>query len=100
VDSLDPVVRENAAVNAIAMWLGGSPLPARWALAAAVAAGAIGNIVGLIVGLHVYAPTAPFAAIEIGLPAAVVGGLVGLVSGAIVTVSRRIKATPDDAGSC
>jgi hypothetical protein len=28
---------------------------------------------------------------ELGLPAAILGGLVGLVAGAIVTASRRIK---------
>jgi hypothetical protein len=78
-------------VNAIAVWLRGSPLPARWAIAGAAAAGALGAIAGLIVGLLAYAPTAPFAAIELGLPAAILGGLVGLVAGAIVTASRRSK---------
>jgi fructose-specific phosphotransferase system IIC component len=77
-------------VNTIA-WLHGSQLPARWALAGATAVGVIGAVVGLIIGLRVYAPTAPFAVFELGLPAAILGGLVGLVAGAIVTASRRIK---------
>jgi len=51
----------------------------------------IGAIVGLIVGLIVYAPTAPFAVVELGLLAAIVGGVVGLIAGVIVIAGRRIK---------
>jgi hypothetical protein len=33
-----------------------------------------GAVIGLVVGLFTYAPTAPFAAAELGLPSAIVGG--------------------------
>jgi hypothetical protein len=84
-------VGDNEAVNAIAVWLRGSPLPARWAVAGAAAVGVIGAIVGLVIGLRVNPPTAPFAVIEVGVPVAIVGGLVGLVAGSIVTVNRRMN---------
>jgi hypothetical protein len=62
-------------------------LPVRFA----VCSGVIGAIVGLVVGLNVYAPTAPFAAIELGLPATVAGGIVGLIISAGTMVSRRLR---------
>jgi prolipoprotein diacylglyceryltransferase len=46
----------------------------------------------LVIGLRVYVPTAPFAVIEGGLPSAIVGGIIGLVAGAIVTARRRMAA--------
>jgi hypothetical protein len=51
----------------------------------------IGAAVGLVIGLIVYAPTAPFAVLELGLPAAIVGGVIGLSTGVIVVAGRRIK---------
>jgi hypothetical protein len=51
----------------------------------------IGAAVGLAIGLIVYAPTAPFAVLELGLPAAIVGGVIGLSTGVIVLAGRRIK---------
>jgi hypothetical protein len=48
----------------------------------------IGAVTGLVIGLFTYAPTAPFAAVELGLPAAIVGGVVGLVAGAVMAVAR------------
>jgi hypothetical protein len=78
-------------VNAIAVWLRGSPLPARCAIAGAWAAGVIGAIAGLIVGLRVNPPTAWFAVIEVGVLLALAGGLVGLVGGSIVAASRRVR---------
>lgn len=67
-----------------------SPLPLRWAAVGAAALGAVGAIVGLVVGLIVHPPTAPFAMLEIGIPATLVGGLAGLGSGSIVSGARRI----------
>jgi hypothetical protein len=78
-------------MNAIAVGLRGLPLPVRWAIVGAASVGVIGAIVGLVIGLRVYAPTAPFAVVEFGLPAAIVGGVVGLAVGVIVTAGRRIK---------
>jgi hypothetical protein len=51
----------------------------------------IGAVVGLVIGLIVYAPTALFAVLELGLPAAIVGGVIGLSTGVIVIAGRRIK---------
>jgi hypothetical protein len=57
-------------------------------------AGAIWAITGLVVGLHAYAPTAPFAVLEAGLPASVAGGIVGLIAGGAalaVKAAARVK---------
>jgi uncharacterized protein YqgC (DUF456 family) len=58
----------------------------------AASLGFIGALAGLVIGLRVYVPTAPFAVIEAGLPSAIVGGIIGLVAGAIVTARRRMAA--------
>ena len=78
-------------MNAIVARLGGLPLPGRWAVIGAASVGMIGAAVGLAIGLIVYAPTAPFAVLELGLPAAIVGGVIGLSTGVIVLAGRRIK---------
>ena len=62
-------------------WLSQLPVPLRHAMAGAVALGVLGGIAGLIVGLVAYAPTAWFAIFELGVPAAIVGGIVGLMIG-------------------
>jgi hypothetical protein len=63
--------------------LGGLPLHLRWAVIGAVSAGLVGGVAGLVVGLLVYAPTAWFAIFELGIPSSILGGLLGLTSGAI-----------------
>lgn len=68
------------------------PLPVRWAGVGAAALGALGAVAGLVVGLIVHPQTAPFAMVELGLPATLVGGLVGLGSGMIVRAARHIGA--------
>ena len=78
-------------MNASVARLGGLPLPGRWAVIGAASVGMIGAAVGLAIGLIVYAPTAPFAVLELGLPAAIVGGVIGLSTGVIVVAGRRIK---------
>jgi len=67
-----------------------SPLPIRWAMVGASALGIVGAVVGLIIGLCVYAPTAVFAVVEVGLPATIVGGMVGFVVGSVLLAARRI----------
>ncbi len=84
-------VGENEFVKTIAASLRDFPQPARWAIVGAASVDVIGAIAGLVIGLHAYAPTAPFAVIELGLPAAIVGGLVGLGASVIATTGRRIK---------
>ena len=65
--------------------------PARWAILGAASVGILGAIAGLIVGFFVYAPTAVFAMIELGLPATIVGGIVGLLFGSMLAAGRRIS---------
>lgn len=54
--------------------------------------GVAGAIVGLIIGLRVHPPTAVFAMAELGIPAAVVGGMLGLLVGLGVWAVRRTRA--------
>lgn len=82
---------DSEVVKAFVVWIRGMPMLVRWASVAAVSAGVIGGIVGLVVGLFTYAPTAPFAVVELGLPAAFVGGAIGLVAGMIMKTASRIR---------
>ncbi len=70
--------------------LGDVPLPVRWTVFGAASLGVIGAIVGLIVGLLAYPPTAWFAVLELGVPAATAGAVAGLFAALIVTAGRRI----------
>ena len=66
----------------------------RWAAIGAIAAGVLGAIAGLIVGLFVHPPTAWFAALELGVPASILGGLVGVACGGVAyAVERRPHRT-------
>jgi hypothetical protein len=65
------------------------PLLGRFVLGGMVLAGGLGGVVGLIVGLRVYPPTAWFAIFELGVPAAVVGAVLGLASGLSVRGFRH-----------
>jgi hypothetical protein len=75
----------------LAAGLRGLPLLARCAVIGAVSAGVLGAMAGLVVGLLAYAPTAPFAVAELGLPAAVAGGAAGLAAGVIVKAVARVR---------
>jgi hypothetical protein len=68
------------------------PLPTRFAVIGAVVLGIAGGIAGLIISLFVYPPTAWFAVAEVGMPAALLGGLAGLVVGFLVQAGRRTHA--------
>ena len=59
------------------------PLILRWAAIGAVSAAVVGGVVGLVVGLLVHPATAWFAVFELGIPASILGGLLGLACGAI-----------------
>jgi hypothetical protein len=52
--------------------------------AGAVVCGGTAAVGGLIIGFHVYTATAVFAALELGVPAAILGGSLGFVFGGIV----------------
>ncbi len=68
------------------------PLPAQGAIIGACSGGMIGAIVGLVVGLLAYPPTAWFAVFELGVPAAIAGGVVGVIAALIVEAARRLKS--------
>ena len=70
--------------------LAGSPLLLRWIVVSAAIGGIAGAPVGLVVGLRTYAATAWFAVVEVGLPATILGALIGLVIGSVILVARRI----------
>ncbi len=57
----------------------------------------VGAVAGLILGVIANPPTAWFATLEIGLPAAVAGALIGLVAGVVVMIRRhvRVERKPD-----
>jgi hypothetical protein len=61
----------------------------RWSLIGAGTAGIIGGLVGLVVGLFAYPPTAWFAVLELAIPAAALGALVGLVCGGLAMGVRQ-----------
>jgi hypothetical protein len=81
---------------------GPAPATARWAAIGALSAGIVGGIVGLVLGLLAHPATAWFAIIEVGMPAAVVGAVLGLASGAVADVTRRRRdrsGRPEAGGS-
>jgi hypothetical protein len=61
----------------------------RWAAIGAIASGLVGAVAGLWIGLVTYAPTAWFAVFELGVPAAIVGGIIGFACGAVACAVRR-----------
>ena len=65
------------------------PLPMRWATFGALALGVLGCAIGLVIGLHVYAPTAWAATFEIGIPSTILGALVGWVTGSLRLLVHR-----------
>ena len=69
--------------------LRGLPFPVRLAVAGAALLGSLGGIAGLVVGLRVHASTAWAATFEVGVPAAVLGAMLGLAFGSVAAVSRR-----------
>lgn len=55
----------------------------------AVIAGVCGAIAGGVIGIAAYPPTAWFAVIELGLPAAFVGAVLGLLIGLLLLRRQR-----------
>ncbi len=68
-----------------------TPLLVVYMLVGAAAFGAIGGVIGLVIGLRAYVPTALVAAVEVGAPSALLGGLVGLVVGSIVSAVKALR---------
>ena len=68
------------------------PLPIGWAVFGALVLGALGCATGLVIGLHVHAPTAWAATFEIGIPSTILGALVGAGAGSLRLLVLRPKA--------
>ena len=77
-------------MKAFAAWIGGMSVTGRWTTVGALLAGVTGGIAGLVLGLFAYAPTAPFAVFEVGIPAALAGAVVGFVLG---TIRKAVRLT-------
>ncbi len=76
----------------------GLALPLRWAAIGAMVAGCVGGFIGLVIGLFAYPPTAWFAVLELGLPSAFVGVLIGLAAGGTALAihrPRRLRLPPN-----
>jgi nitrate reductase gamma subunit len=58
---------------------------------AALICGVLGVVAGFVRGLFVYAPTAWAAAIEVGIPAAAAGAILGLGIVGVRTLVRRVR---------
>jgi len=68
------------------------PLPVRWTVVGATAGVLFGCVLGLVVGLVVHWQTAWFAVFELGVPASILGGLLGLACGAIAwTIQQAVR---------
>lgn len=80
-------IRGEPASAVDAVWR--TPVPVRFAVVAALALGLLGALAGLVLGLLSHPPTAWFAVLEIGVPAALLGALAGLTVGSATWLLRR-----------
>jgi hypothetical protein len=67
------------------------PLVPRLAVIGAGVLGLVGGCVGLVLGLIAYPPTAWFAVVEVAVPSALLGAVLGLVAGVVVTLAHRSR---------
>jgi hypothetical protein len=56
----------------------------------AAVAGILGGLVGLVLGLRGYPATAWFAVLEVGVPAAMAGAILGAVAGLVTLVVHGV----------
>jgi hypothetical protein len=66
------------------------PLVTRFAVVGATTTGTLGALLGLILGLLAHPVTAWFAVFEVGVPAAIAGGVVGALVGLFAVIVRRV----------
>ncbi|QIM21162.1 hypothetical protein G7075_08505 [Phycicoccus sp. HDW14] len=74
--------------------LGSWPAPLRWSVLGLLLGGVVGGVVGLVLGLLASWRTAWFAVIEVGLPSALLGAVLGLLGGSLVVLGRRLRRSP------
>ena len=67
------------------------PSPPRWTAAGAIVLGSLGGLVGLIIGLIVHPLTVWAALFELGIPAAVVGAILGIAVDLIAWLGHRLR---------
>jgi len=67
------------------------PLVPRYVAIGMTSAFVVGGLVGLVLGLLAYPPTAGFAVLEIGVPAAILGSVIGALVGATTLAVRRAR---------
>jgi hypothetical protein len=84
------VWRDTCTVTGLRTALGEMPLVPRAVTIGAGCLGAVGGVVGLVVGLFAYAPTAPVAMLEVGLPATLAGGVLGAIAGLLGVVAQKV----------
>jgi hypothetical protein len=72
-----------AAMSRLRTEVGELPVVLAGMLIGSVVLGVAGCVVGLVIGLRVHPATAWFAMIEVGVPCAVLGSLLGLVAGVL-----------------
>ncbi len=70
--------------------LASAPLVPRFAALGLVAAGVLGGVVGLVLGLRAHPATAWFAVLEVAVPAAVAGAVLGAFAGVVAVVVQRL----------
>jgi hypothetical protein len=81
--------RAGGTVSATWRFLVRLPLPVRGMLLGAGALGVAGGLAGLVLGLRAYPPTAWFAVVEVGVPAAFVGCAIGALAGSAAALWTR-----------
>ena len=84
---MTPII--NGAMKDLIAQIRTDPSPGNCAIAGVLLAGAAGVIAGLVVGLEVHPATAWAAMFELGVPAAVVGAVVGFLVGCTSALVKR-----------
>lgn len=67
------------------------PIIPRFAVVGSAAALLLGALIGLVIGLFASPPTAWFALFELGVPAGILGAVVGALVGFVTAAVQRIN---------